>query len=188
MKALHAAACLFLAAAPGAAALGQTARPAPAAEDDITNRIINLPPPSAYRVDGAKGTVRSDEGVQGGKALRIIVPGKSEQAWTVSVANPIGKPVKAGDKLVLAFWARLAKPAKGATTASLPFNGVQLASAPYTPLFSSGVEIGPEWKLYEVKGKADKDHAGGTLNAALHLATGKHTIDLGPVFVLNMGQ
>ena len=60
MKALHAAACLVLLAAPGAV-LGQKApapAPAPPAEDDITNRIINLPPPSAYRVDGAKGKQR----------------------------------------------------------------------------------------------------------------------------------
>ena len=184
MKALHAAACLLLAAP--AAAVAQSA-PA-AAEDDITSRIINLPPPSAYRVDGAKGSVRKDEAVQGGKTLRVIVPGKSDQAWAVSVANPIEKPVKAGDKLVLAFWARLAKAESGVAAASLPFAGVQLASEPYTPLFSGAVEVGPEWKLHEVKGKADKDHAGGTLNAALHLATGKHTVDLGPVFVLNMGQ
>ena len=178
-------ACLLLLAAPAAAPAGQAA---PAAQDDILNRIINLPPPSSYRVDGAKGTIRKDEGVQGGKALRIAVPGASDKAWTISVANPIEKPVRAGDRIVLAFWARLAKAEGGATTANLPFNGVQLAAAPYTPLFSGGVEIGPEWKMYEVKGKADKDYPGGTLNAALHLATGKQTIDLGPVFVLNMGQ
>jgi hypothetical protein len=186
MKALNAAACLFLlAAAPAAAALAQAA---PAAEDDIANRIINLPPPAATRVDGAKGSVRKDETVQGGKALRIPVPGKSDQAWATAVANPIEKPVKAGDKIVLAFWARLAKAEAGVTSASLPFAGVQLASAPYTPVFTGAVEIGPEWKMYEVTGKANKDHAGGTLNAAIHLATGKHTIDLGPIFVLNMGQ
>ena len=69
----------------------------------------------------------------------------------------------------------------------LPYNAVQLASAPYTALFNGPVTIGPEWKLHEVKGKADKDYAGGTLNASLHLATAKQVVDLGPIFVLNMG-
>jgi hypothetical protein len=39
-----------------------------------------------------------------------------------------------------------------------------------------------------VKGKADKDYPAGALNVSLHLATAKQTVDLGPVFVLDMGQ
>lgn len=157
-------------------------------QDDLSSKIINVPAPAAFRVDGAKGTVRKDETVQWGKALRVQIPGKSEQAWTVGVASPITKPVKAGDKLILAFWARLEKGENGATSAALPYNAVQLASAPYTPLFTGGVTIGPEWKLHEVKGQADKDYAADSLNVAIHLATGKQTVDLGPVIVLNMGQ
>lgn len=158
------------------------------AQDDLASKIINAPAPAAFRVDGAKGAVRKDDTVQWGKALRIQVPARSEQAWTVGIASPITKPVKAGDKLILAFWARLEKGESGAASASLPFNAVQLASAPYTPLFNGGVTIGSEWKLHEIKGKADKDYPADTLNVAIHLATGKQTIDLGPVIVLNMGQ
>lgn len=163
---------------------------APAQSDDILNKVINLPPPTAWRIDGlrSKPPVRKDPAVQGEKALRVEVPGKGAHPWDVSAANPIQKPVKAGDNLILAFWARLEKGENGATTATLPSNQIQLASAPYTPLFSAPVTIGPEWKMYEVKGKADRDYAGGTLNVSLHLATGKQTVDLGPVFVLNMGQ
>ena len=171
----------LLAVAPISAAVAQ------GTPDDILNKVINVPAPSAYRVDGTKGSIRKDEAVQGGKALRVDVPGKSEKAWSVAVANPIRKPVKAGDNLVVAFWARLAKGEGGATTASLPYNAVQLAAAPYTPLFTKAVEIGPEWKIYEIKGKADKDYPSDTLNVSIHLATGKQTIDLGPIFVLNMG-
>lgn len=154
----------------------------------LTEKIINSPPPASHNVNGATGKVRKDTAVQGGRALRVTVPEKSDQAWVVSVGNPIGKPVKAGDALVLAFWARLEKGENGATSASLPFNAVQLAADPYTPLFSQPVEIGPEWKLHEAKGKADKDYAAGALSVSLHLATGKQIVDIGPIFVLNMGQ
>jgi hypothetical protein len=139
-------------------------------------------------VDGARASVRSDETVQGGKALRVPVPGKSDKAWTVSVASGIGKPVKKGDLLVLAFWAKLAKGEAGATSANLPYNAVHLAAEPYTPVFTGAVTIGAEWKIYEIKGTADRDYQSGMLNATLHLATGRQTIDIGPVFVLNMGQ
>ena len=100
----------------------------------------------------------------------------------------IDKPVKAGDSLMFAFWVRLEKGEGGATTTTLPYNAVQLSSAPYTSLFVSPAEIGPEWKLVEVRGKADADHAAGTLKATIHLATGEQTVDLGPMFVVNLGN
>jgi len=172
--------------------LGALAIAAPAlaqdGADDIMSKLVNNPAPVANQVVGAEGRVRKDSAVQGGMARRIEVPGKSEQAWAVSIVNPLTKPVKAGDKLVLAFWARLAKGENGASTASLPYNAVQLAGAPYTPLFTNGATVVGEWKMYEARGKADKDYPAGALNATIHLATAKQTIDIGPVFVLDLGR
>jgi hypothetical protein len=159
------------------------------AQDDLFDRIVNVPAPAAWRIDGLrdKPKVRSDAAVQGGKAVRIEVPGKGADPWSVAAANPIEKPVKAGDTLVLAFWARLEKGEGGAATAVLPYNAVQLSSAPYTALFHGAVTIGPEWKLHELRGKADKDYPAGALNVSVHLATARQTVELGPVFVLDMG-
>ena len=168
------------------------AAPAAAQEegDGLVDKIINLPPPAAHVVNGLpiKPKVRKDENVQGGKALRIPVPGKGDNAWSVSLSNPIEKPVKAGDDIVLAFWARLEKAPEGAASATIPYAGVQLAKEPYTAIVTQAVTIGPEWKLHEIRGKADRDYAKGELNVSLHLASAKQTIDVGPVFVLNMGQ
>ena len=181
------AACL-LAAAPFAAAPA-AAQPA-AAADDITSRIISSPDPRTYRLDGVRtgGGVRRDEGVQGGRALRVPVPGRGENPWTVAVAVPITRAVQAGDNLVLAFWARLERGDDGATTTVLPYNAVQMAGAPYTALFNGPVTIGPEWQIHEIRGRADRSYGAGELNVSLHLATAKQTVDIGPVFVLNMGQ
>jgi hypothetical protein len=164
----------------------------PSAEDDILSRVISVPNPRAYRVDGtqngARAQVRNDSTVQGGKALRVQVPGRSEQAWTTAVAVPINRAIHSGDSLVLAFWARLEQGDNGATSASLPYNAIQLAASPYTALFSGGVTVTPQWQMFEVTGRAPRDFAADTLNVSIHLATGRQTIDLGPVFVLNMGQ
>lgn len=155
------------------------------AQDDILNKIINKPGSAA--VHGAPAKSRKDEGVQGGKALRVDSPGKPN-AWDISLSTDIDKPVKAGDTLVLAFWARLEKGPDGATTVSLPYNGIQLAAAPYTPVVKDAVTVGPAWELHQITGKADKDYAPGTINATLHLAGAKQVVDIGPVFVLDMGQ
>ena len=184
------AACLLvltpLAIAPAAA------QQQPSAEEDILNRVISVPNPRAYRVDGtqngATSQVRNDSSVQGGKALRVQVPGRSEQAWSTAVAVPINRPVHAGDNLVLAFWARLEQGDNGATTASLPYNSVQLSAAPYTAVFSGGVTVTPQWQMFEINGQASRDYGADALNVSIHLATGHQTIDIGPVFVLNMGQ
>jgi hypothetical protein len=178
-KALAAALWALAAAAPALAQAG---------DDDILSKLVNVPAPGAHRVDGGTGRVRGDSTVQGGKALRVEVPGRSQQTWDVAVGSSVTRPVKAGDTLVLAFWARLEKGEGGAATASLPYNAVQLAAAPYTPLFTKPMTIGTEWKMYEARGKADKDYPAGALNVAIHLATAKQTIDIGPVFVLDMGQ
>lgn len=158
--------------------------------DDLASKIISVPSPDAFRVDGVRtgARVRPDSTVQFGRALRVPVGGRSEQPWSVSVAVPINRPVAAGDNLLLAFWARLERGDNGATTAELPYNAVQLAAAPYTALFRDAVTITGEWRLYEIRGRADRAYPAGALNVSLHLATGRQTIDIGPVFVLNMGQ
>lgn len=167
------------------------ALPAAAQESGgVEDKIINAPSVRSYSVMGLRAPPkpRKDAGVQGGEALRIVVPAKGANAWEISASMPIQKPVKAGDQLILAFWARLEKGENGATTATLPFSAVQLSSAPYTPIVSGALEIGPEWKMHELRGKADKDYPAGALNVSIHLATAKQTVDLGPAFVLDMGQ
>jgi hypothetical protein len=158
---------------------------APAAAQDALN-IIN--DPGAPQVNGASGRLRDDANVQGGKALRVVVRARGANPWDVAVESPITQPVKAGDQLLLAFWARLEKGEAGATTTTLPYNAVQLAAAPYTTVLTGPAEITSEWKLHEVRGKADADHAAATLKATIHLAGAAQTVDLGPIFVVNLGQ
>ena len=179
MRIPAAAAAVLLLAAPAAAVRAQ-------APDDLAQRIVN--DPGAPQVNGARGSLRDDPKVQGGKAIRIKVARKGANPWDVFVGNPIKKPVRAGDKLLLAFWARLESGENGATTATLPYNGIQLAASPWTPVFHGPVEIGPEWKLVQVEGKTDKDYPADALGVTIHLASAKQIVDLGPIIVLNQGQ
>jgi len=152
---------------------------------DLAQHIINEP--SAPKVNGADARLRDDARVQGGKALRIAVARKGANPWDVSIGGPINKPVKAGDILVLAYWVRLEKGETG-STATLPYSAIQVSSAPYSTVINGSAEIGPEWKLVQIKGKADRDYAAGTLGVTVQMATARQTIDFGPIVALDLGQ
>src|SRR3546814_5664469 len=62
----------------------------------------------------------ADKTVQGGHALRVKILGADAKAWTISLSDPIEKPVKKGDKLVLAFYARATKSEAADGVAHLP--------------------------------------------------------------------
>lgn len=157
-----------------------------AAQDDISKQIVNEPSPGAFTIYGLpeKPKVRKDASVQGGQALRVAVPGKSATPYAVGLSAPVKKAIKKGDKLVLAFWARFDK--AEAAIATIANVSVQLSSPPYTGFFGRNVDIGPDWKLYSIEGVADRDYAAGELAIAMHLATGRQVIDLGPIFLLDL--
>lgn len=156
------------------------------APGDLASKIVN--DPAEPQVNGAKASLHDDAKVQGGKALRIQVKGKGTNAWDAALESPVNKPIKAGDQIVLVFDARLEKGENGATTAAFPFAGIQLAAAPYSSIAFNGFDLGPDWKTVEIRGKADRDYPAGSLKVSIHLATGKQTVDFGPVVVLDLGS
>ena len=171
-------------------ALVAAALPAQQASDDIADKIINNPSPAAFAVYNAPhpAKVVKDESVQGGHALRVTIPGADEKPWSISLSDPILKPVRKGDKLVLAFYARAVKSEAADGGARLPNNSVQLAAAPYTGVFGGPVDITPEWAMYSIEGIADRDYAAGELAVSMHLASGRQTLEFGPIFVVDLGQ
>ena len=169
-------ACALLIAPLGAAA---------AQDDDIATKIINKP--GTTNVRGVKAKNRNDSGVQGGKAIRLPVV-KTANAWDVSLNSEIDKPIKAGDNLILAFWARAEKGEDSGTTAKVSHAAIQVNSPPWSSVVQGQATIGPDWELHQIKGKADKDYAAGGVGVTIHLGDASRTIDFGPLFVLNMGQ
>lgn len=178
----------------GLAALALLAAPVSSAvaQDDAAaaQEMINDPNPATFQVWGVTPAPKSvkDDSVQGGRSVHVPVTG-SGNPWDTSVNVPILKPIKAGDKLQMMFYAKLEKPENGATTARINAAQLQLSAAPYSVVFGEGVDITPEWKLFVVEGRADKDYAKGTLNATFHLNVGgKHTVAMGLVAVFDHGQ
>jgi len=168
------------------AALLIAAPAATAAQDDITRQIVN--DPSAPDVGGARASLVDDAKAQGGKALRVAVPKKGANPWDSSVGGAIKKPIAKGDHLVLMFSARLEKGENGATTATLPYNAIQLAGAPYSTIMQGSAVIGPEWKDFKVEGTSNGAYGPNELKVTIQLATAKQTVDFGPIVVLDTNK
>ena len=156
-------------------------------DDDIASKMVNDPTVGWGAMGkGAKVELYKDPTVQGGMAERLTIGGKSANPWDCGAHVAIVKPLKQGDVLLLAFWAKAETPPAGSTAIDVNTN-VQNDGAPYTSLGSAMLHIGPQWKMYFVVVTTDKDYKGGEVAAQLQLATGDQVIDLGPLFILNYG-
>lgn len=129
--------------------------------------------------------LRTDRTVQFGKAMRFRLSGSRDFAH-IGAVSPTLKPVKKGDRVVIAFWARAVTTEDGAPG---KIGRVQLEATPkIRTIFEKPFEIAPEWKMYQLSGTADADYAPRQLNAALHLDSAKQVLDIGPVYILDYGQ
>jgi hypothetical protein len=143
------------AAVPALLAMPGIAQDAKTSEDALADKVVNNTNPASFQVYGLTPApkVVSDKAVQGGKALRLPVTGVGN-AWSIGVNVPLIKPVKAGDRIVIAFHARLSKAEAKTAKVNAQF---QLSSAPYTAIFSKSFDATPEWQFFQFAGKADKD-------------------------------
>jgi hypothetical protein len=174
-KSLKAAALAVLAAAPAVAA------------DDILSKAVN-DPNVGWAPFGAcaKADLYKDEKVTGGTAERMTISGKSANPWDCGAHIAIVKPLKQGDVLLLAFWARSETPPAGADAISVNAN-LQNDGPPYNSLGSAMLHIGGTWKMYYATAVTDKDYDAGKIGVQLQLATDAQVIDLGPLFILDFG-
>jgi hypothetical protein len=155
------------------------------AQSDVAKQIVN--DPGAPDVSGAKATLVDDAKVEGGKALRVAVPKKGANPWDSSVGGAIKMPIAKGDHLVLHFAARLERGENG-STATLPYNAIQLAGAPYSTVMQGSAEIGPEWKVFNIEGTSDGSYGPNELKVTIQLATAKQIVDFGPIVVLDTSK
>jgi GH35 family endo-1,4-beta-xylanase len=162
-----------------------------AADDDSTllSRLVNNPGVANWNISGLASTPlpRSDDAVQGGKALRVTVSSKGANPWDVAAAMPIEKPVKRGDTLLVAVWARVETPPGGKTGAQLPIL-IQKNGAPYTTVAVANVTITGKWAMYYLSTTLTGDWPKAGLTVSLQLAGAAQTIDLGPALVFDLGQ
>lgn len=162
--------------------------PAPAPrQGSMLEKAVNTVHVTSWNVYGAHQTHETiTSTVQGGHAVRVDVTAAGGASWDVSAGSVTTKPVKAGDVLLLAVWMRAERPPEGAEagTAVIRLQGV---AAPYPDVVTTRVAPTGEWKLHFANAVADRDWAPGEMAATVQLAGASQTVDLGPVFIFDMG-
>lgn len=153
----------------------------------ILDRAINQPGVN-YSIYGSGQTAKvvRDPQVAGGQAYRVEIARKGDASYDIGASAAIVKPIRKGETIALAVWLRAPRLAVGTTT-PVPFIGVVGPAPDYPQIAIGTADVGPEWKLYNARGVASADFAPGQASVALHLGAAKAVLDLGPVFVLNLG-
>lgn len=152
-------------------------------------KIIHAPYPEGLSVIGLNQRRRivDDEDVPGHKALRVQVRRRGQNPWDVQARAPIGGEIAEGDKVFMAVWFRAHVPDEATGVGLITGSNIELNAAPYTRIVASSVHADGTWREYYASGVATRDYASGEAAVVFHLAAAKQTIEIGPVFVFDLG-
>lgn len=152
----------------------------------FTARLINQPGVDNWAIwgEGQKHRILRDETIAGKTAICIDVAGPRPNVWDISAHADITDDIVAGDTVIAAFWARADKDgdpnrAQAHVTAVIHSN-----DAPYTTIGLAQIDIGADWTLYFVSGKAAATFAPGHSGVSLQLASARQVVEIGPLFVV----
>lgn len=161
----------------------------PAEAGDLMDQALNRHPSAdqwGVTGNGQNHAMVKDDGVPGGWAMQVTVAQAGANPWDVQAGVTTDRPIRQGDVLLMAFWARATTPPAGSATIHVVARAQQM-TAPYTALTNADLTVSQGWKLYYAQGVSPADYAPGQAVANLHLATGVQTVELGPVFFLDFG-
>lgn len=128
-----------------------------------------------------------DEVVAGGKAFRLQNSNARKNVWDAAALKYLAQGIAPRDKVVMVFLARTEELPKDAGTGKL-FTQIVVNETPFPTLFKKEFEIGTEWGMYAIAGAANRSFPVGKTQVAFQFGTTEQTIDIGPVFILNLGK
>jgi hypothetical protein len=120
----------------------------------------------------------SDAKVEGGKAIEVKAPGTGG-IWEVAGIRPIDGGIAKGDHVVASVWIKSDVPAK------VVFRIETRGAAAFVG--ERHIDVGTDWSQQTLDFVAKDTYPAGTTQIALLLNSGKQTINLGPVSVVNKG-
>lgn len=175
----------LLSLAMGSCALAAASLGAARADDDISKHLINNPNVSGINLMGPQTNFMiKDPKVQGGMGVEVKIAAASANPWDSAAETQITGAIHKGDKIIGAVWLRCKNTDGTPCQVNLRIQGNQ---APWPGLIQDSDQVGGDWQMYSVQTVATQDFPKATSAMDVHLATTKQVIDIGPMFVLNMG-
>ena len=157
-----------------------------------------LPRPSEMiRYPGADGLntyglskdpkVVSVDRLPGGEALEVKVTRKGAEIYSAGVQATNQVKISKGDVIFTAIWMRATDLPEGASETTIPI-ALQQAKEPYDTWAMEQVKVGQEWRLHFIHGTAPEKYKKEGMTLSLQVAGEKQTLEVGPVFMMNLGQ
>jgi hypothetical protein len=145
----------------------------------LPGRLINDPTRLDWAVFGPGAVSKSikDSSIPGGGALQITVPKKGATNYEIGSNAPMTVAIKRGQTLVISFYARTlsADTPDGRGKIGVRF---QRNAPPYPGFGDTTLDIGKDWKLYEVSAKSDNDFPKGEGVVNFQLSGAKQTVQI----------
>ena len=185
---LSAAALLAFGTATDGQAQDEMAEALAALNASLPGTLINNPYDIEWRTDGGdkKDAIVKSEGAPGGMAYRVTVKKKKPNPWDTATRIPMTTAIDKDDVILMSFWARTAKTPKGKDTGDISV-AIQRNVEPYDSVFEERIDLGTDWKLHSVAGKAARDFSVDKTQINFNLARAKQTIEFGQFYVMNLG-
>lgn len=151
--------------------------------------LLNDPgqPLGVYGPDQTNSVIDAAD-VPGGKAVRVVAK-RGSDPWSDGGSVPIYGEIHKGDTVQMAVYVRAAEVTNEAQAGVVSSMGIQLTRNPWTPVASTAVSVPHnEWRVFYVSGIATTHYAPGEASASFQFGCCNQTLDIGPIFVLNLGQ
>jgi hypothetical protein len=148
--------------------------------------LINDPATINWDYYGATTTHQTvpAKGMPGDSAVQFTIPAAGANPYDSGANVPISGAVTDGDVMLVAV---LARTISAETADGLGKLGVrvQANTAPYPGFGQQTLSVGPNWKLFQIKTRANIDIPAGKAAIGLHLGGAKQVVEIGRVFVLS---
>jgi hypothetical protein len=159
-----------------------------ALDDALPGDLINDPTRIDWNVYGAgmkRKTIKNATIPGGGAALQITSPNQGRQPYEITAEVPVNEAIADGEKLTVAFYARTAK-ADTTDGQGLLAVRIQQKVSPWTGFGDQRMNVGTEWKLYQLKFVSNRMITNGEAIVAFQIAGAKQLIEIGQTYVLRM--
>lgn len=138
--------------------------------------------------DVTSQTIAAPE-LAGGKATRTVTAKAGTNSWDDGVSGAITGAIKKGDVVFVAVQVRASEPPAGAQAGLVSELGVKLSQTPWTAIATASATVPKgQWTWVYASGIAGTDYAPGGVGFGMQLGCCKQTLDIGPVFVLDLGS
>lgn len=177
---------LFSSGFPVSAVAQQPTAELQALDDALPGTLINDPSKLDWAIFGpgvSTKAVRGSDIPGGGGAMQITSPKAAPNIYDIGANAPISAPIRSGQRIVVAFYARAisAETPDGKGKIGLR---IQQNAAPYPGFGDTVLDIGRDWKLYEVQATSNIAIAKGLAVVGFQLSGAKQVIQIGQTIVV----